>query len=504
MKWLGRTPDFYDFLRDVLANTRSIRNRTGLRDVRRLLGSQRFTTACFAPAGRPDVGEALRRRRAATAAASIASRRTRARRAGSADRYEARISTRRSVFATARQANNPWLQELPDPVDQGDVGQLCGDRAGARRPLWVWPAATSSRSQPKRRRESSCRSHVQPGQSPTHDVGRASATAGRGRDESARASASTLFPLAASVGGVRRYRPGRSRGDPHRPASQPLAATQTHHSMEGRARSSRRRPRGVPRRRVGRRAASATRCRRSGPSARRGEHQWGMAIDLNACTGCSACVIACQAENNVPVVGQGRGPPRARDALDPHRPLLPRRRGRPGTVVHQPMMCQHCEHAPCETGVPGARHRAQLRRAQPAGLQPLRRHALLREQLPVQGAALQLVQLRATTQFDFNMNNPLGTHGAQSRRRRCASRGVMEKCSLCVQRIQAGNARSTTGAAGRADGDIKTACQQVCPARGDRVRRPQRSGRAGSHGSPEPRDATACSRSSAPGRASAT
>jgi len=88
--------------------------------------------------------------------------------------------------------------------------------------------------------------------------------------------------------------------------------------------------------------------------------QWGMAVDLNVCTGCSACVIACQAENNIPssVSSRCRW---AVHALDPDRSLLRQRKGfeqdrgrYPDNpeMVHEPMMCQHCENAPCETVCP--------------------------------------------------------------------------------------------------------------------------------------------------------
>ena len=83
------------------------------------------------------------------------------------------------------------------------------------------------------------------------------------------------------------------------------------------------------------------------------DKQWGMAIDLNACIGCSACVVACQAENNIPVVGKEQVVKRPRDALDSGRPLLRGQADDPNPATYfQPVPCMHCENAPCELVCP--------------------------------------------------------------------------------------------------------------------------------------------------------
>ena len=77
--------------------------------------------------------------------------------------------------------------------------------------------------------------------------------------------------------------------------------------------------------------------------------QWGMSIDMTACIGCNACVVACQAENNIAVVGKEEVQPAARNALDPRSTTISRGDTRRSPkIIHQPVPCMHCENAPCE------------------------------------------------------------------------------------------------------------------------------------------------------------
>ncbi len=163
-------------------------------------------------------------------------------------------------------------------------------------------------------------------------------------------------------------------------------------------------------------------------------HAWGMAIDLNACIGCNACVIACQAENNIPVVGKeqvqrGREMHWLRidryyegDLDNPRSPP-------PAGALHA------LRKRALRTGLPGGGHRPQRRRPERHGLQPLRRHPLLLEQLPLQSAALQFPALHRLGHAECSklLRNPDVT---------VRTRGVMEKCTYCVQRINAGQDRS--------------------------------------------------------------
>ena len=184
------------------------------------------------------------------------------------------------------------------------------------------------------------------------------------------------------------------------------------------------------------------------------DYAWGMAIDMNACVGCNNCIVACQSENNIAVVGKSNA--RAATCTGCVSMLTTRAIATIPKAYFQPVPCMQCENAPCELVCPvGATvHSTE-------GLNDMiynrcvgTRYCSNNCPYKVRRFNFLLFQDWETPQFKM-MRNPDVT---------VRSRGVMEKCTYCVQRINAATYRRRARRPKIADGELQTACQQSCPA----------------------------------------
>jgi len=201
-------------------------------------------------------------------------------------------------------------------------------------------------------------------------------------------------------------------------------------------------------------------------------HHWGMHVDLNACIGCGACQVACVAENNVPVVGKYE--------VFRHHEMTWMRIDRyfygdyenPKTV-YQPMMCQHCDNAPCENVCPVAatNHSSE-------GLNQMAYNRCIGTRYCANNCPYKVRRFNwmdYTTADLFPNNEPLVngeetpfyadnlTRMVLNPDVTVRARGVMEKCSFCVQRIQEAKLTAKRETRQLRDGDVKSACQTACP-----------------------------------------
>jgi len=363
-----------------------------------------------------------------------------------------------------RGANIGWLQEVPDPVTKCTWGN----------PLCLSPADAKSQSLKDgdrvtltvKDRSVECTVLVQPGQK----AGTCSLALGHGRSalSVAEGIGVNAFPLLVE---------GRTVLGGASVAKAPAAATthttQEHHLMEGRdiVRSL---PlaayalgeNGGPSH--GEAAKKAVDTGRDHGVAMKEEipltlypdheykgHKWGMVIDLSACVGCAGCVIACQAENNIPTVG----PERVDEGREMHWIRIDRyyEGGEENPdMVFQPMLCQHCDHAPCENVCPVAAttHNEE-------GLNQMTYNRCVGTRYCANNCPY---KVRRFNYFSYTGDLAAVLQLAANPEVSVRPRGVMEKCTFCVQRINEGKNRAKAEERALTDGEIKPACAVACAA----------------------------------------
>jgi MoCo/4Fe-4S cofactor protein with predicted Tat translocation signal len=393
--------------------------------------------------------------------------------ASSGDGIELVFKTDPKLF-DGRWANNPWLQELPDPVTKITWDNVALMSPATAERLGFRGSKFDSKDEPVARIEAGGSTFEIPVWIlPGHADDSITVYQGYGRQSIGRVADGIGVNLYAfrttanmlSISNVTVNNTGRLYT---------IAATQDHHSMEGRPLireasidEYRNNPNfasdmvavpGIP---EGEEHAINL---FNGPQYPEHQPQWGMAIDLNACTGCGVCTIACQAENNIPVVGK-REVKRGREMHwiridryfngDTDNPQ----------VVQQPVPCMHCEQAPCEQVCPVA-----ATAHSDDGLNQMTYNRCIGTRYCANNCPYKVRRFNF-----FNYPKEFLTTGSDPEIIQMAMnpdvsirfRGVMEKCTYCVQRIsraKINTKRETGNSIKPADGSVKTACQQACPA----------------------------------------
>jgi len=342
-------------------------------------------------------------------------------------------------------ANNGWLQELPKPlfkttwenvvaisprlasqmqVDSGDMLRLESDGRAVEGPAWVLPG------QPER----VVTLYLGYGRTRGGSIG-----TGTGYD------AYRMRGIAQPWNAVGTVKPTGAKTK--------LATTQEQHLMDGEVEGLIRTV--SPEHPSARRGAEETDETSFYPKWPEGKTAWGMVIDLDRCIGCNACVVACQAENNVPVVGkkqvyEGREMAWLRVdryyAGDPDEP----------ETHFEPVPCMHCEQAPCEMGCP-----VHATVHSPEGLNLMVYNRCIGTRTC---SSYCPYKVRRFNWFDYTSDQPSPIEAQRNPDVTVRGRGVMEKCTYCIQRIEAAEVQADIENRDVREGEVTTACQQACPA----------------------------------------
>lgn len=405
---------------------------------------------------------------------------------GKSDGLELVIYEKNSI-GNGAQANNPWLQEMPDPITKAtwdnyltvspkqaeEWGIKLGDMTTQKVNLTVGGTTVEVPVMP------------QPGQA-YNTVGLA---LGYGRTKAGKVANNigvNAYPFIANNGGNLAYSITSGVSVEPTGASYRIAQTQTHDTYMGRETviqesilSEYKKDPQAGRHFPMISKANGEKVKPHAVSLWKGHeypnHHWGLMIDLNSCTGCGSCTVACQSENNIPVVGKTEVLNRremhwiridryySSDADEGNYAAMEKASENP-EVTFQPMMCQQCNNAPCETVCPVAAttHSSE-------GLNQMTYNRCIgtrycANNCPYKVRRFNWFKYHDNEQFADNtpMNNDLGKM-VLNPDVTVRARGVMEKCTFCVQRIQYGKLEAKKEGRRPVDSDAVTACASACP-----------------------------------------
>ena len=405
---------------------------------------------------------------------------------GKSDGLELVLYEKNSI-GNGAQANNPWLQEMPDPITKAtwdnyltvspkqaeEWGIKLGDMTTQKVNLTVGGTTIEVPVMP------------QPGQA-YNTVGLA---LGYGRTKAGKVANNigvNAYPFIAAKGGNLSYAITSGVSVEVTGTSYKIAQTQTHDTYMGRETviqesilSEYKKDPQAGRNFPMISKANGDKVKPHAVSLWKGHeyanHHWGLMIDLNSCTGCGSCTVACQSENNIPVVGKAEVLNRremhwiridryySSDAEEGNYAAMEKASENP-EVTFQPMMCQQCNNAPCETVCPVAAttHSSE-------GLNQMTYNRCIgtrycANNCPYKVRRFNWFKYHDNEQFADNtpMNNDLGKM-VLNPDVTVRARGVMEKCTFCVQRIQYGKLEAKKDGRRPVDGDVTTACASACP-----------------------------------------